>query len=146
MSSGGVVRPGTGTQGPAGRTRWQQQQLQPSSFSTRSRNDTWQTGARAVQVTPVPVEKSASDAPACASGTEEIRPAPGYWFSIPDDDLPAVDRGAAVPLLGGAVGDQEVEAKPSPKDAAGASRPPFISRIEVDAAVSVREGQVDVES
>ena len=56
-SSRGVVRPGTGTQEPAGRTRWQQKQLQSSAFNTRSRNDTRQTGARAVQVARVPTEK-----------------------------------------------------------------------------------------
>ena len=39
-SSGGVVRPRTGTQGPGGWTRGKQQQSQPPAFSTRSRNDT----------------------------------------------------------------------------------------------------------
>ena len=104
-----------------------------------------QTGARAVQVAPVPAEKSASDAPACAPGTAETRPAPGRWFCIPDDASPAVDEGAAASSWGGAVGTQEAEVKPSPEGAAGVSRPPFISRIEVDAVASVREGQVKVE-
>ena len=40
---------------------------------------------------------------------------------------------------------QEAEVKPSPEGVPGASRPPFIIRIEVDAVASVREGQVDVE-
>ena len=70
VSSGGIVRPGAGMQGPAGRTRWQQQQLQPPAFNTRSRNDTRQTGARAVQVALVPAEESASDTPACDPGTK----------------------------------------------------------------------------
>ena len=70
VSSGGIVRPGAGTQGPVGRTRWQQQQLQPPAFNTRSRNDTRQTGARAVQVAPVPAEESASYTPACDPGTK----------------------------------------------------------------------------
>ena len=39
----------------------------------------------------------------------------------------------------------EAEAKPSLEGIAGTSRPPFISRIGVDAVASVREGQVDVE-
>ena len=39
-SSGGVMRPGTGTQEPAVRTRSQQKQLQSPAFNTRSRNDT----------------------------------------------------------------------------------------------------------
>ena len=39
----------------------------------------------------------------------------------------------------------KAEAKPSLEGSAGTSRPPFISRIEVDAVASVREGQVDVE-
>ena len=38
-----------------------------------------------------------------------------------------------------------MEAKPSPESVAGASHPPFISGIGVDAVASVREGQVDVE-
>ena len=46
-------------------------------FSTQSRNDTRQTGARVVQVVTVPEEKSALDAPACVPGNEEARPGPG---------------------------------------------------------------------
>ena len=53
-----------------------------------------------MQVAPVPVGESASDAPACAPGTEEERPAPGCWFSIPEDDSPAVDGGAAASSSG----------------------------------------------
>ena len=75
--------------------------MQPPAFSTQIRNDTRQTGARAVQVAPVR-----------ASGTEETKPAPGRWFRIPDDDSPAVDGGAAASSSGGAVGAQEAEAKP----------------------------------
>ena len=144
-SSDGVVRPGTGTQEPADRTRWQQQLLQPPAFNTRSRNNMRQTEARAVQVAPVPAEKLASDAPACAPGTEAARPAPGRWLWVPDDDSPAVDRGAAASSSGGAVRAPEAEAKPSLEGAAGTSHPPFISCIGVDAVASVREGQVDVE-
>ena len=55
-SSGGVVRRGTGTQEPAGRTRWPQQQLQLPEINTVNRNDTRQSRARAVQVAPVPAE------------------------------------------------------------------------------------------
>ena len=43
------------------------------------------------------------------------------------------------------MGAPEVEAKLTLEGAAGTSRPPFISRIGVDAVASVREGQVDVE-
>ena len=39
----------------------------------------------------------------------------------------------------------EAAAKPSLEGVAGKLRPPFISRIGVDAVASVREGQVDVE-
>ena len=60
----------------------------------------------------------------------------GFW--VPDDDSPAVDRGAATSSSGGAARAPEAEAKPP-------SRPPFISRIEVDAVASVRDGQLDVE-
>ena len=98
-----------------------------------------------MQVAPVPAEKSASDAPACAPGTGAASPAPGRWFWLPDDDSPPVDGGAAALSSGSAVEAQEAEAKPSLEGAARASRPPFISRIEVDTAASVREGQVDVE-
>ena len=86
--------------------------MQPPAFSTQIRNDTRQTGARAVQVAPVLAENLAPDTPACASGTEETKPAPGRWFRIPDDDSPAVDGGAAASSSGGAVGAQEAEAKP----------------------------------
>ena len=144
-SSGGVVRPGTGTQEPAGRTRWQQQQVQPPAFNTRSRNDTRQTGSCAVQVAPVPAEKSVPDAPACAPGTEAARPVSGRWVWVPDDGFPAVYGSAAASSSGGAVEIQEAEAKASPEGAAEASRLPFISGIEVDAVASVREGQIDVE-
>ena len=99
-----------------------------------------------MQVAPVPAVKSASDAPACAPGTEAARPVPGCWFWVPDDDSPAVDGGAGASSSGDAVGAQEAEAKSSPKGAAGVSRPPFISCIEVGAVASVREGQVDAES
>ena len=139
------MRPGIGTQEPASRTRWPQQQLQPPAFDTRSRNDTRQTGARAVQVAPVPAERSASDAPAYAPGTEAARSAPGRWLWVPEDDSPAVDGDAAAALSGGAVRAPKVEAKPSLEGAAETSRPPFISRIGMDAVASVREGQVDVE-
>ena len=54
--SGGVVRRGTGTQEPVGRTRWPQQQLQLPEINTVNRNDTQQSRARAVQVAPVPAE------------------------------------------------------------------------------------------
>ena len=77
----------------------------------QTRKDTRQTRARAVHVAPVPAEKSASDAPACALGTEETRPAPGRWFWIPDEDSPVVDGGAAASSSGGAMGAQEAEAK-----------------------------------
>ena len=98
-----------------------------------------------MQVAQVPAEKSASDVPACALGTEETRPAPGRWFCIPDADSPAVNGGVAASSSGGAVGAQEAKAKLSPDGATGASRPPFISRIGVDAVASVREDKVDVE-
>ena len=114
-------------------------------FSKQSRKDTRKIRARAVQVAPVPAGKSASDAPACAPGTEEARPAPGRWFWIPDDDSLALDRGAAALMSGGAMGAQESGAAPSPGGAARASRPLFISRIEVNGVASVREGQVDIE-
>ena len=42
------------------------------------------------------------------------------------------------------MGALETEAKPSSDGTAGASRPPFTSRIEVDAVTSVREEKVDV--
>ena len=129
-SSGGVMRPGTGRQEPASRTRWQQQQLQPPAFNTRSRNDTWQTGARAVQVAPVPAEKSVSDAPACAPGTEAARQAPGRWLWVSDDDSPAVDGGAAESTSRGAVRAPKAEAKPSLEGAAGTSRPPVLGALE----------------
>ena len=56
-----------------------------------------------------------------------------------------VDGGAAASSSGGTAGAPEAEAKSSLEGAAGTSRPPFISRIEVDAVTSVREGQVEVE-
>ena len=43
------------------------------------------------------------------------------------------------------MGAQEVEAKPSSERAAGASRPSFINRIQVDVVASVRGGEVEVE-
>ena len=64
---------------------------------------------------------------------------------MPDDDFSAMDGGAPASSSRGAVGAQEPEAKPSPEGAAGASRPQFISRIEVDTVPSVHEGQVDLE-
>ena len=57
--------------------------------------------------------------------------------------MPAVDGGAAASSSGGSI--QEAKAKPSLEGAAGASRPPFICRIEVVAVASVREGKVGVE-
>ena len=93
--------------------------MQPPAFSTQTRNDTRQTRARAVQVAPVPADNSASDAPACASGTEETRPAPGRWFGISGYDSSAADGGAAALSSRGAVGAQEAEAKLSPESAGG---------------------------
>ena len=98
-----------------------------------------------MQVALAPAEKSASDAPACAPGTKAATPAPGRWLWVPDDDSPAVDGGAAASSSGGAVRAPKVEATPSLEGAAGTSRPPFISRIGVDAVASVSEGQVDDE-
>ena len=66
-----------------------------------------------MQVAPVPAEKSASDAPACAPGTEAARPARGRWLWVPDDDSPTADGSAVASLSGGAVRAPEAEAKPS---------------------------------
>ena len=44
---------------------------------SRRRNDKRQTGARGVQVAPVPAGKSASDVPAYAPVTEVAGPGPG---------------------------------------------------------------------
>ena len=98
-----------------------------------------------MQVAPVPVEKSALDASACAPGAKAARPAPERWLWEPDDDSTAVDGGEAASSSEGAVRAPEAEVKPSLEGAAGTSRPPFISRIGVDAVAIVREGQVDVE-
>ena len=97
-----------------------------------------------IQAAPVPAEKSASNAPAYALGTGTARPAPERWFWVPDDDSHMVDGGAAASSSGGAAEAPETEAKSSLEGAAGTSRSPFISCIEVDAVASVREGQVDV--
>ena len=56
-----------------------------------------------------------------------------------------MDGGAAASSSGGALRAPEVEAKPLLEGAAGTSRPPYISRIGVDAVVSVRDSQVDIE-
>ena len=98
-----------------------------------------------MQVAPMPAEKSVSDAPACAPGTEAVRPAPGRWLWVPDDDSPAVDGGAAASSSGGVVRAPKAEAKPSLEGAAETSRLPLVSRIGGDAVASVREDQVDVE-
>ena len=83
-----------------------------------------------MQVAPVSAEKSAPDAPACAPGTETASPAPGRWLSVPVDDSPAVNGGAAASSSGSAVRAPKAKAKPSLKGAAGTSRPPVISRME----------------
>ena len=98
-----------------------------------------------MKVASVPAETSASDGLACAPWTEVARSAPGRWFWVLNDDSPAVDEGAAASSSGGTVGAQETEEKSSSEGAAGASRPPVISRIKVDAVASVREGKVDGE-
>ena len=73
-----------------------------------------------MQVAPMPAEKSASGAPACAPGTEAARPASVRWLWTPDDYSPAVDGGSALSSSEGAVGAQEAWAKQSPGGAAGA--------------------------
>ena len=78
------------------------------------------------------------------SGIEGTGPGPRCCFWIPDDNSPAVNGGTAASSSGGAVGAQEAEQRPSPGGAAGASRPPFISYIEVGGLASAREGEIDV--
>ena len=83
-----------------------------------------------MQIAPVPVGKSASDAPACVPRAEDARPAPGCWFWIPDVNYQAVDGGAAASSSGGAIDTQEERATPLPGSAAGASRPSTVCKSD----------------